>query len=160
LKASIAGVDQKVSGIDNQIIDYEKQIAALQAQINALNGKISSAKADRQALINLNFTVPQQIANLNAQIVFQQQRCTASGGNQVDLKIVQDNLAGFEKKLLDANNDVNTITAEISLVKSQLADLLNQNTTIYNQIIVIQENINTLKQQLPGIQNNLNKLYL
>lgn len=69
-----------------------------------MNGKISIAKTDRQALINLNFTVPQQIANLNAQILFQQQRCSNAGGNQVDLKIVQENLADFEKKLRDNNN--------------------------------------------------------
>jgi hypothetical protein len=62
------------------------------------------AKTDRQSLINLNFTVPQQIANLNAQIVYQQQRCSNAGGNQVDLKIVQDNLASYEKKLVDNNN--------------------------------------------------------
>ena len=160
LRLSISGVDQKVSGIDSQINDYERQVAALQAQINALNGKISSAKIDRQTLINLNFTVPQQIANLNAQILFQQQRCSASGGNQVDLKIVQDNLAIYEKKLLDTNNDVNSITTEISIIKSQLQDLINQSATLNGQIMALQDNINTLRQQLPNAQNNLNRLYV
>lgn len=93
LRTSLAGLDQRVANIDRNIADHEKDIAALQAQINALNGKVAQAKADRQTLVNLNFTVPQQIANINAQILFQQQRCNNAGGNQADLKAAQDVLA-------------------------------------------------------------------
>jgi len=58
-----------------------------------LNGRISQARVDRQALVNLNFTVPQQIATLNAQIAAQRQRCANAGGNNGDLKGAQDGLA-------------------------------------------------------------------
>ena len=110
-------------------------------------------------MVNLNFTVPQQIANLNAQIQFQRQRCDSSAG-RAELKIAQDNLDGLEKKLIDNSNDVSLISTEINLIRSQLNDLLNKNATLYGQIVEVQGNINSLKGQLPSIQNNLNKLYV
>lgn len=159
LQNSVAGLDQKVATIDSNIKDYNAQIAALQAQINALNGKIAQANSDRQALVSLNFTVPQQIANINAQISAQQASCQ-NAYSPSDLKNAQDQLSGLIVQLNTASNAAEAINANITIVKGQLTDLLSQNSQLTLQINRTQADLSTLKQQLPQEQGFLSTLYL
>jgi predicted nucleic acid-binding Zn-ribbon protein len=158
LQNSIAGIDQQVAGIDTNINDYNSQIAALQAQINALNAKIAQAKTDKQNLINLNYTVPQQVANINAQISAQQATCQ-SNYSPIDLSNAQNQLSNLTQQLTGANNIINGINANITAVKGQLTDLLNQNAQLTQQISKVQGDLTTLKQQLPQEQAFLGNLY-
>lgn len=157
---SIAGIDQKVAGIDANINDFNNQIAALQAQINALNARIAKARADKQDLINLNFTVPQQIANINAQISAQQSSCQTTTYTPADLTTAQNQLSTLSQQLNVANNLIDGINSNITAVKSQLTDLLNQNQQLNQQIAKIQADIAALRQQLPQEQASLSRLYL
>jgi len=155
LQGSIAGVNDRVAGIDGQIDSYNKQIASLQAQINALNDKITAAGTEKQNLINLNYTVPQQIANLNAQISIQQASCSQTIYGPADLKNAQSQLLALQKDLGDAGNQVDNINANITAVKAQLTDLLSQSGQISQLIGKVQGDLGTLKQRLPQEQNFL-----
>lgn len=160
LQGSIAGINERVAGIDGQIDGYTKQIAALQAQINALNDKIAVAGTEKQNLINLNYTVPQQIANLNAQISIQQASCSQTIYGPADLKNAQNQLLSLQKDLGDAGNQVDNINANITAVKAQLTDLLSQSGQLSQQIGKVQADLGTLKQRLPQEQNSLSELYV
>jgi chromosome segregation ATPase len=151
LQGTILGVDQKINGIDNQIGDYNAQIANLQKQIDDLQKKIAQAKNDKQNLINLNYTVPQQIANLNSQITIQQASCSSDNGGytNADLAAAQNKLAGLQGQLTDSSNIIVNINTNISLAKAQLTDLFNKSALLTQNINKIQGNINSLKQQLP-----------
>lgn len=159
LQNSIVGIDQKVATIDGNIIDYNAQIAALQAQINALNSKIAQANSDRQTLVSLNYTVPQQIANINAQISAQQATCQ-NAYSPTDLKSAQDQLSALIIQLSTASNAAESINANITVVKGQLTELLSQNSQITQQINKTQADLTTLKQQLPQEQGFLSTLYV
>ncbi|XP_031472663.1 uncharacterized protein LOC116245094 [Nymphaea colorata] len=159
LQNSIAGIDERVAGIDNDISGYNAQIAALQQQINALNGKIAQANTDKQTLINLKFTVPQQVANINAQIAAQQANCQNTY-TPADLTAANTQLTTLQQQLVNANNLGDGISANITAVKGQLTDLLNQNSQLQQQVSKTQSDINALKQQLPIQQSSLSRLYL
>jgi predicted nucleic acid-binding Zn-ribbon protein len=159
LQNSIAGIDQRVAGIDSDIAGFNAQITALQQQINALNGKIAQSNSDKQALISLNYTVPQQVANINAQIAAQQANCQNTYSS-ADLTAANSQLTTLQQQLTNAANQGDGISANITAVKGQLTDLLNQNTNLQQQISKTQADINTLKQQLPTEQAVLSKLYL
>jgi predicted nucleic acid-binding Zn-ribbon protein len=161
LQGSILGIDGKVSSIDGQINDYNTQIAALQKQINDLLDKVRLAKEDKQNLINLNYTVPQQIANLNAQIETQKAACASNAGyTQADLTAALDKLAALQGRLTGSNNDIVSINSQINVTKAQLTDLLAKLGQINANIAKTQANINALKGSLPAEQSSLSQLYV
>jgi hypothetical protein len=61
--------------LDNGIADKNKQIDDLKKQIADLQKGIDQDQKDKQDLINLNYTVPQQINQIKQNIADSQNKC-------------------------------------------------------------------------------------
>ena len=160
LQASIAGIDTLVAGIDGDIDEYQAQIAALQAQIRIINGKIDNAKAEKTRLINLNYTVPQQIASLKAQIAIQNAQCGNDNNVFIELTAARERLSQLQVKLTDNGNNIAKINGSISLVKGELTELIATHDKLTAGIAEVTANMRTLKLSLPKYESELSECYI
>ena len=160
LLASIAGIDQQVLNIDSNIDDYLAQIAALQAQIRVLNGKIDDAKVERQRLINLNFTVPQQVASLRAQIELQNAQCGNDNNVFIELTAARARLRDLEGQLTNNGNEIARINGRITIVRAELTDLTDGRNALIITISDLTASLRTLKLSLPTYESELSECYV